>query len=183
MAEATAAARQGRLPRVNLPAASPPLLIPIRRITGRGASRSMPATCRAPRRAVPLRRADACGALGREALDAGMVASGAGSSRASPAMPARGGGASIKARRARRGAPPRLPPTCRAPRRAVPLARTDAGGALGREALDCRRDGERRQDQAPSTQCGPWRVTQTRGHTGGRDRGHQNDPSPLREVY
>ena len=33
-------------------------------------------------------------------------------------------------------------------RRAVPLARTEAGGAIGREALDCRHGGERRRDQA-----------------------------------
>jgi hypothetical protein len=45
-----------------------------------------------------------------------------------------------------RGRIPRV--TCRAPRRAVPLARTDAGGALGGEALDCRHGGERCRDQA-----------------------------------
>jgi len=34
------------------------------------------------------------------------------------------------------------------PRRARRCARTDAGGAVGREPLDCRRGGERRRDQA-----------------------------------
>jgi hypothetical protein len=37
----------------------------------------MPATCRAPRRAVPPRQTDAGDAIGREALDTGTVASGA----------------------------------------------------------------------------------------------------------
>jgi hypothetical protein len=36
----------------------------------------------------------------------------------------------------------------RAPRAPCRRAGTDAGGAIGREALDCRRGGERRQDQA-----------------------------------
>jgi hypothetical protein len=45
--------------------------------------------------------------------------------------------------------PAAVPATCRAPRRAPPLRRTDAGGAIGRDALDCRHDGERRQDLRP----------------------------------
>jgi hypothetical protein len=39
------------------------------------ASRSMPATCRAPGRTPPLRRTDAGGVIGREAVDAATVAS------------------------------------------------------------------------------------------------------------
>jgi hypothetical protein len=70
------------------------------------------------RRAVPLRRTVAGGAIGREALDC------------------RHG----ERRRIKPGkALPREPldaATCRTPRRAVPLRRTDAGGAIGRKALD-----------------------------------------------
>jgi hypothetical protein len=69
-------------------------------------------------------RTDAGGAIGGEALDAGTVASGA---RIKPGQP---GEAFATASRS-------MPPTCCAPRRAVPLrARTDAGGAIGRDALD-----------------------------------------------
>jgi hypothetical protein len=50
------------------------------------ASRSMPSACRTPRRAVPLRRTDAGGAIGREALDAATGASG---DRIKPGEPAR----------------------------------------------------------------------------------------------
>jgi hypothetical protein len=80
-------------------------------------------------------------AIGREALDA-------------PCRCARtdAGGAATGACIIKPGEPGealhRGSPACCAPRPAVPLRRTDAGGALGREALDCRRDGERCQDQA-----------------------------------
>jgi hypothetical protein len=120
------------------------------------ASRSMPATCRAPQRAVPLRR-DRCRWRDRPRrprcryggerrkdhpaiegsapepinLDAGTVAS----------------GARIKPGEALHRAPldaadaPRPSTCCR-------CAGTDAGGAIGREALDCRHGGERRKHQA-----------------------------------
>jgi hypothetical protein len=101
MTAATAAARHGRLLGVNLPAASPfvnpdsahhgpryeaggasiipPDATACAAIKGPPPSvrRFMPARCRAPRRAVPPARTDAGGALGREALDAAAVASGA----------------------------------------------------------------------------------------------------------
>jgi len=59
MTAATASGRGVRLQGVNLPVARAPSSIPIQRTTGRGASRSMPAACRAPRRAPPPRH-DRC---------------------------------------------------------------------------------------------------------------------------
>jgi len=83
----------------------------------------MPATCRAPRRAVPPRQDGCRGALGREALDAATVASGAGIKPGEPTE---------ALHREARGA------RCRAALLDVPCRRagTDAGGALGRKALD-----------------------------------------------
>jgi len=105
---------------------------PARRST---ASRPMPATGRSPRLAPPLRR-DGCRWCDRPRgprLPARWRAAPA----SSPASPARRSTASRS-----------MPATCRAPRRAPARAGTDAGGAIGREALDCRHDGERRRDQA-----------------------------------
>jgi hypothetical protein len=76
-----------------------------------------PSTCRAP-----LRRTIAGGAIGREALEcrhSGEAAPGSSPARRYTATPE---------------ALDAVP--CRAPRHAGPLRQDDAGGALGREALD-----------------------------------------------
>ena len=151
----------------------------------RSVRRFMPARCRAPRRAVPLARTDAGGALGREALDAATVASGAGikpgdRSRGprravplrqdrcrwrdrprAPSMPPAASGAGIKPGEALH----REARAARCRRRAAPLdvpcrcARTVAGGALGLDALDCRHGGERPPGSSPAIDHrtrGPW---------------------------
>jgi hypothetical protein len=100
---------------------------------------------------VPCRCArTAGGAIGREALDAGTVASGA-SIKAGEALPrdARG------ARCPRRAAPLDMPCRC---------VGTDAGGAIGRETLDCRRSAIRwraarpRLRGRPQPRSAPLRV-------------------------
>jgi len=107
-------------------------------------SRLMPATCRVPRRARRCARTDAGGAIGREAVDAATVASGA---SIKPALgrealdtgTVESGAGSSPARRSL--ASRSMPPTCRAPRRAVlrpVLAGVDQWGVLGPGILGSR---------------------------------------------
>jgi sRNA-binding protein len=72
---------------------------------------------------------------------AGAVASGAGI-KPGDRLPPRWRAAPASGRRTPQG-----------PRRACRRDGTDAGGTIGREALDCRHDGERRQDLRPPSRC------------------------------
>ena len=129
-----ASIRADGVPRPSTCRAAAPGAMPVARSAASGASvklgepgEALRRGCR--RRAAPLDVPCRCArpmlaARSAEAVDAGMVASGAGSSRASPAMPARGR-RQHHARRAWRGAPPRAA-QCRRPRRVLSWrARTD----------------------------------------------------------